>query len=47
MPAWGAPYLFGPGTIHVAHRDDEHVEIAELHAAADSYERIVDALSSR
>lgn len=44
MPAWGAPYLFGPGSIHVAHRDDERVEIAELHAAADSYERIVEAL---
>ncbi len=25
MPAWGTPYLFGPGSIHVAHRDDEHV----------------------
>ena len=47
MPAWGTPFLFGPGTIHLAHRDDEHVEIADLHAAADSYERIVDALSSR
>jgi acetylornithine deacetylase len=47
MPAWGTPYLFGPGTIHLAHRDDEQVEIADLHAAADSYERIVDALSSR
>jgi acetylornithine deacetylase len=47
MPAWGTPYLFGPGTIHLAHRDDEHVDIADLHAAADSYERIVDALSPR
>jgi acetylornithine deacetylase len=47
MPAWGTPYLFGPGTIHLAHRDDERVEIADLYAAADSYERIVDALSPR
>lgn len=47
MPAWGAPYLFGPGSIHVAHRDDEHVEIAALHDAADSYERIVEALLPR
>ena len=50
MPAlggWGTPYLFGPGTIHVAHRDDEYVEIADLQSAADSYERIVDALSDR
>ena len=47
LAGWGAPYLFGPGTIHLAHRDDEHVEIADLHSAADSYERIVDALSDR
>ena len=47
MPAWGPPFLFGPGTIHLAHRDDEHVEIADLHAAVDSYERIVESLLSR
>jgi acetylornithine deacetylase len=47
MPAWGTPFLFGAGTIHVAHRDDEHVEIAALHAAVDSYERIVESLLSR
>ena len=41
MPAWGTPYLFGPGSIHVAHRDDEHVEIAELEAAVETYERLV------
>jgi acetylornithine deacetylase len=44
MPAWGTPYLFGPGSIHVAHRDDEHVSLAELRDAADSYERIVETL---
>lgn len=47
LTAWGEPFLFGPGSIQVAHRDDEHVEIAELHAAADSYERIVRALHGR
>jgi acetylornithine deacetylase len=47
MPAWGTPYLFGPGSIHVAHRDDEHVAIAELHSAALVYERIVESLLSR
>ena len=41
LSAWGTPYLFGPGSIHVAHRDDEHVEIAELQAAVGHYERIV------
>ncbi len=38
---WGTPYLFGPGSIHVAHRDDELVSIDELRAAVDAYERIV------
>lgn len=38
---WGTPYLFGPGSIHVAHRDDEHLAVAELHAAVDAYERLV------
>jgi acetylornithine deacetylase len=37
---FGTPYLFGPGSVHVAHTDDEHVEIAELQAAVDAYERI-------
>lgn len=41
MPAWGQPYLFGPGSIHVAHRDDEHVEIAELERAATTYASLV------
>jgi acetylornithine deacetylase len=47
MPAWGTPYLFGPGSIHVAHRDDEHVAIGDLHTAALAYERIVESLLSR
>jgi acetylornithine deacetylase len=41
LTAWGTPYLFGPGSIHVAHRDDEFVEITELVAAVDSYESLV------
>ncbi|MEO8561192.1 MAG: M20/M25/M40 family metallo-hydrolase [bacterium] len=44
LPAWGTPYLFGPGSIHVAHRDDECVALDELRAAADSYERMVEML---
>jgi acetylornithine deacetylase len=43
---WGTPYLFGPGSIHVAHRDDEHVLIADLHAAVDGYEKLVRAILS-
>ena len=38
---WGTPYLFGPGSIHVAHGDDEFIDIAELRAGVDAYERIV------
>jgi acetylornithine deacetylase len=41
LTAWGTPYLFGPGSIHVAHRDDEYVTVAELVAAVDSYEKLV------
>ena len=37
---WGTPYLFGPGSIHVAHKDEEHVSISELRAAVDAYVRL-------
>ena len=40
MPRWGTPYLYGPGSIHVAHRDDEFVALDELRAAVTGYERI-------
>ncbi|MEP6491400.1 MAG: M20/M25/M40 family metallo-hydrolase [bacterium] len=44
---WGTPYLFGPGSIHVAHRDDECVTVDELHAAVDAYQKIVIAAAAR
>lgn len=34
---WGTPLLLGPGTIHVAHTDHEHVLIADLDRAVDLY----------
>ena len=37
LPAWGEPLLLGPGSIHVAHTDEEHVEIAELERGVDLY----------
>src|SRR5262245_14337562 len=37
---WVTPYLFGPGSIHVAHREDEFVSIDELRLAVDAYETI-------
>jgi acetylornithine deacetylase len=46
LPRWGAPLLFGPGSIHVAHTADEFVSIAELSAAADQYVALARALLS-
>jgi acetylornithine deacetylase len=44
LDRWGTPLLFGPGSFLVAHTDDEHVSLAELHAATNSYERLARAL---
>ena len=40
LTRWGQPYLFGPGSIHVAHSDHEFIDIAELRRAVDAYEHI-------
>ena len=37
---WGQPLLIGPGSIHVAHTDGEHVDKKELLAAVDLYTAI-------
>ncbi len=37
---WGVPLLFGPGSIHVAHTDDEHVRVADLENAVSGYVRL-------
>lgn len=34
---WGKPYLFGPGSIRYAHREDEHIEVRELREAVGRY----------
>lgn len=34
---WGTPLLIGPGTIHVAHTDREHIAIADLDRAVGIY----------
>ncbi len=44
LPRWGTPLLFGPGSIHVAHTPDEFIDLAELRASVDAYERLVHAL---
>jgi len=44
LPSWGKPLLFGAGSILLAHTEDEHVELAELEASVDAYQRIAGAL---
>jgi acetylornithine deacetylase len=45
--AWGTPYLFGPGSIHVAHTDEERIAKRELVAAIETYQTIVKQLLRR
>lgn len=44
---WGTPYLFGPGSIQYAHREDEHIELDELRAAVGAYERLARAAEKK
>ncbi len=44
LDRWGAPLLIGPGSIEVAHTDEEHVAIADLHRAVDLYADIATRL---
>jgi acetylornithine deacetylase/succinyl-diaminopimelate desuccinylase-like protein len=36
--------MFGPGSIHHAHTEEEHVLLADLRSAVSTYERIVRAV---
>jgi acetylornithine deacetylase len=40
LDRWGTPLLFGPGSILVAHTQQEHVRIDEVHEAIGSYVRL-------
>jgi acetylornithine deacetylase len=44
LSRWGTPLLFGPGSIHVAHTLEEFVDVDELRAAVDAFERIARSL---
>ncbi len=46
-PAWGQPFLFGPGSIHVAHTVEEKISKQELLQAVDAYTRMTRMLLSR
>jgi acetylornithine deacetylase len=39
--AWGKPFLIGPGSIHVAHTNEERIAKSELAAAVDIYAHMV------
>jgi len=40
LSKWGTPLLYGPGSIHAAHTDTEHVKIADLQRAVADYARL-------
>ena len=44
LSRWGTPLLFGPGSIHVAHTTEEFIDVDELRASVDAYERIARAV---
>jgi acetylornithine deacetylase len=46
-PAWGQPFLFGPGSIHVAHTTQEKISKRELLEAVETYAQMTRMLLSR
>ena len=44
---WGTPYLYGPGSVHVAHKDEEFVLLSDLERAVVDYQRIVERILAR
>jgi acetylornithine deacetylase len=44
--AWGKPFLFGPGSIHVAHTAEERIPKKELMEAVPLYKQLVTRLQS-
>jgi len=46
LSRWGEPLLVGPGSIHVAHTEREHIEKAQLAAAVELYCTIAQRLAT-
>jgi acetylornithine deacetylase len=46
LTRWGTPLLIGPGSIHVAHTDEEHISVDELRDAVGLYEALATRLLS-
>lgn len=44
---WGTPLLFGPGSIHVAHTQQEYVDVDELRASVETYASLATELLSQ
>ncbi|RPH64626.1 MAG: M20/M25/M40 family metallo-hydrolase [Acidobacteria bacterium] len=44
LDRWGQPLLLGAGSILVAHSDEEHIRISDLHRAADQYVELAEYL---
>jgi acetylornithine deacetylase len=40
LAGWGQPLLLGPGSVLLAHTDEEHVAIADLERAGETYEAL-------
>jgi acetylornithine deacetylase len=47
VPSWGEPFLFGPGSIHVAHTTREKISKRELLSAVDTYAQMTRTLLNR
>jgi acetylornithine deacetylase len=47
LSSWGEPFLFGPGSIHVAHTPDEFIDVDELRSSVDGYVRLAKTLLAR
>lgn len=47
LEAWGTPFLLGPGSIHVAHTDNEYVTVEDLERAVELYVRLVEEIARR
>jgi acetylornithine deacetylase len=45
LTSWGEPLLIGPGSIHVAHTEDEYIEKRQLSDAVDLYRAIAKRLA--
>jgi acetylornithine deacetylase len=47
LSSWGEPFLYGPGSIHVAHTPDEYIDVEELRSSVDGYVRLAKTLLAR